>query len=103
MVIPPLEFINIEKRFIDFVISLWLYNDTYVDILFPDLFKSFQTLPACLAISFTIFHPSGPFQPPPFGNLILNFFKSTFVLSFVFNLLGKRIATLWEDGRVRGK
>lgn len=26
------EFINIEKRFIDFVMSLWLYNDTYVDI-----------------------------------------------------------------------
>lgn len=26
------EFINIEKRFIDFVMSLLLYNDTYVDI-----------------------------------------------------------------------
>ena len=26
------EFINIEKRFINFVISLWLYNETYVDI-----------------------------------------------------------------------
>ena len=26
------EFINIEKRFIDFVMSLWLYNETYVDI-----------------------------------------------------------------------
>ena len=24
------EFINIEKRFIDFVMSLWLYNETYV-------------------------------------------------------------------------
>lgn len=35
------EFINIEKRFIDFVISLWLYNETYVDICSSEIFNNY--------------------------------------------------------------
>ena len=35
------EFINIEKRFLDFVISLWLYNETYVDICSSEFNSSY--------------------------------------------------------------
>ena len=35
------EFENIENRFLYFVKTLWLYNETYVNILSPEIFNNY--------------------------------------------------------------
>ena len=35
------EFENIENRFLRFVKILWLYNETYVNILSPEIFNNY--------------------------------------------------------------